>query len=135
MQDTVNIEIMQSYYMQYSVYAVPGINSCSGHGEIEREYFTLCSWVIVELRTRMREMRGDGGHHLGKLGLMRNLFASKITIPDLAGITPSPHGMNIKMGNSINNLATCTPYFSYPLVSSILFPFSSLISLSCSQLY
>jgi len=39
-----------------SVYAVLGVNSLSGHGEIEKEDSTLCSAVMVELWTRKRAM-------------------------------------------------------------------------------
>jgi len=42
--------------MLYSVYAVLGVNSRSCHGEIERDDFTLCSAMMVELWTRKREM-------------------------------------------------------------------------------
>jgi len=44
--------------MLYSVYAVLGVNSSSCHGEIERDDLTLCSAMMVELRTRKRDM-GD----------------------------------------------------------------------------
>jgi len=53
----------------YSVSAVLGVNSSSWHGGIERDDLTSCSCVMVELRTRMREMRGYGGNHHEKLGL------------------------------------------------------------------
>jgi hypothetical protein len=38
-------------------------------GEMERDDFTLCSQVMVELITRMREIRGDRGNHDEKLRL------------------------------------------------------------------
>jgi hypothetical protein len=40
----------------YSVYAVLSVNSCSWHGEIERDDLTLCSAMMVELWMRNREM-------------------------------------------------------------------------------
>jgi len=42
--------------MLYSVYAGLGVNSWSWHGEIERDDWTLCSAMMVELWTRKREM-------------------------------------------------------------------------------
>jgi len=35
-------------YMLYSVYAVLSVNSCSLHGEIERDDLTLCSAMMIE---------------------------------------------------------------------------------------
>jgi len=35
------------------------VNSWSWHGEIERDDLTLCSAMIVELWTRMSEMRDE----------------------------------------------------------------------------
>jgi len=55
--------------MQYSVYAVVSVNSWSWHEEIARDDLTLCSEVMVELRTRKREMRADGGNHHQAVGL------------------------------------------------------------------
>jgi len=51
------------------VYAVLGVNSCLWRGEIERDDLTSCSEVMVELSTRTREIRGDGGNHHEKPGL------------------------------------------------------------------
>ena len=74
---------------------------------------------MVELSTRKRENRGDGGNHQGKLGLERNSCASQFTIPDMAGMSPDPAGNNTDMRSSKWNQASCTPDFSGQLVSSI----------------
>jgi len=55
--------------MLYLVYAVLCVNSKLWHGEIERDDLTSSSYVMVELSTRKREIRGDGGNHHEKLGL------------------------------------------------------------------
>jgi len=47
-------------YVQYLVYAVLSVHSWSWHAEIVREYLTSGSQVIVQWRTRKREMRWDG---------------------------------------------------------------------------
>jgi len=75
-------------------------------------------------------MRGDGRNHHEELGLKRSLCASQFTFPDTAGTTPDPAGKNTDTRSSKPNQASRTPDFSYPLVSSILFPSSFLISLS-----
>jgi hypothetical protein len=49
--------------MQYSAYAVLGINRYSWHGKIERDDLTLYSQVMVELGKRKRKMRTDDGNH------------------------------------------------------------------------
>jgi len=49
--------------------AVLGVNSPSWPGEIEREDITPYSLVMVELSTRKREIRRDGGNHHGTPGL------------------------------------------------------------------
>jgi len=53
-----------TWYMLYLVYAVLGVNSWSLHGEIERDDSTSCSEVMVELRMRKIEMRGEGGRDI-----------------------------------------------------------------------
>jgi hypothetical protein len=70
------------------VYAVFGVNSSSLHGEIDRDDLTFCYEVMVELRTRKREMRGYEGNHHEKLGLKRISCVSQLTIPDTAGKSP-----------------------------------------------
>jgi len=101
---------------------------------MERVDFTSCSWVMVELRTRMREMRGDGGNHHEKLGLVRISCANQFTIADTAGTATDSAGNNTNARSSNLNQASHTPDFSYALVSTILFPTSSHISLSRPQL-
>ena len=49
---------------------------------------------MVELSTRKREIRGDGGNHNGKLGLERISFASQLISPDTARTSPNPAGNN-----------------------------------------
>jgi len=55
--------------------------------------------------------------------------ASQLTIPDMAGTSPDPARTNTDTRSSQPNQASHTPYFSYPLVSSISFSSSSPISL------
>jgi len=81
---------------------------------------------MVELRTRKREMRADGGNHYEKLGLERILCARQPTIPDTAGTCPDLVCNFTDMRSSQPNQAGCTPDFSYPLLSSTLFSTSSL---------
>jgi len=84
---------------------------------------------MVDLRTRMREMRGDGGNYHEKLGLKRISCASQLTIPDTAGTSPDPACNYTDTRSSQPNQASHTPDFSYPLVSSTSFSSSSPISL------
>jgi len=84
---------------------------------------------MVELRTRMREMRGDGGNSHEKLGLKKILCASQFAIPDTAGTNPDPACNHTDTRSCQPNQASLTPDFSYPLVSSTSFSSSSLISL------
>jgi len=56
---------------------------------------------MVELRTRKREMRGDGTNHHEKLGLKRILCASQFTIPDMAGMSS-----DLECKTPIQNLPT-----------------------------
>jgi len=67
---------------------------------------------MVELSTRKREIRGDGGNHHEKLGLERILCASQLTIPDTAGMSPDPAGNITDKGSSKPNQAGHTPDFS-----------------------
>jgi len=48
--------------------------------------------VIVELSTTKREIKGDGGNHLEKLGLENISWASQLTFLDMAGTIPDPLG-------------------------------------------
>jgi hypothetical protein len=75
-------------------------------------------------------MGRDGGYHHEKLGLKRIPCASQFTLPDTAAGTPHPAGKINDTRTSVLNQASSTPDFSYPLVSSVLFPSSSYISLS-----
>jgi len=84
---------------------------------------------MVDLRMRMREMRGDGGKHHEKLGLKRIWCASQLTIPDTAGTSRNPACNSTDTRSSQPNQASRTPTFSYPLVSSTSFSSSSPISL------
>jgi hypothetical protein len=83
---------------------------------------------MVELSTRKREIRGDGGNHHENLGLERISYASQLTIPDLAGMSPDPAGNITDMASSKHNQACRTPDFSSPLIFSISFSSSSPIS-------
>ena len=67
---------------------------------------------MVELSTRKREIRGDGGNHHEKLGLERNSCASQLTIPDTAGTSPDPAGNITDTGSSKPNQASRTADFS-----------------------
>jgi len=84
---------------------------------------------MVDLRTRPREMRGDGGNHHEKLGLKRISCASQFTIPDTAGTSPDPACNYTETRSSQPNQASWIPDFSYPFVSSTSFSSSSPISL------
>ena len=85
--------------------------------------------MTVELRMRKRVMRGDGGNDHQKLGLKRNLCVSQFTIHDPAGLSPDLVCNNTDSRSSQTKQANCTPEFSYPLVSSSSFSYSSPISL------
>ena len=67
---------------------------------------------MVELSTRKREIRGDGGNHHEKLGLKRISCASQLTIPDTAGTSPDPAVNNTNTRSSKPNQASRTPDFS-----------------------
>jgi len=84
---------------------------------------------MVELRTRKRDMRGDGGNHHEKLGLNRISCASQLTVPNTAGTSPDPSCNYTDMRSSQTNQASHTLDFSYPLVTSTSFSSSSPISL------
>jgi len=67
---------------------------------------------MLELSTRKREIRGDGGNHHEKMGLERISYASQLTIPDTAGTIPNPAGNITDTGSSKPNQASLTPDFS-----------------------
>ena len=72
--------------------------------------------------------------------LIRNRYFREIyvgvnvTNAEIAGTCLNLEGNNIDMKSYNCNQASCNPDFSYPLVSSISFSFSSPISLSHPQL-
>ena len=84
---------------------------------------------MVELRTRKREMRGDGGNRHKKLGLKRISSASEFSIRNRASTSADLACTHTDMRFSQPNLASHTPDFSYPLVSSTSLSSSSPISL------
>jgi len=82
---------------------------------------------MVELSTRKRGIRGDGGNHHEKLGLKRISCASQFTIPDMAGTSSDPAGNNTDTRFCKPNKASRTRDFSGPHISSISFSSSSLV--------
>jgi len=84
---------------------------------------------MVELRTRNRQMRGDGTNHHEKLEHKQMWCASRFTIPNTAGTSPDPACNNTNMRSSYPNQVSCTHDFSYPHISSSSFSSSSPISL------
>jgi len=88
---------------------------------------------MVELRTRKREMRGDGGNHHAKLGLKSISCASQFAIPNSAGRSPDSASNITDTRSAEHNEARCTPDFSYLLISSISFSSSSPITLCLSH--
>jgi len=84
---------------------------------------------MVELRTRKRDMGGDGGNHHQELGLKRISCARQFTIPDTAGTSPDRVCNDTDTRSPQPNQASGTPDFPYPLVSSTSFSSSSPISL------
>jgi hypothetical protein len=112
------------------VYTVISINSWSWHCEIDRDVLTVFAYVIVVLRTRKREMNGDGRNHHDKLGLRRVTFASQCSISGTAGMSSDPAGNSTNSRSSHPNQASCYLNFSYPLIfctsslSSFSIPFS-----------
>ena len=73
-------------------------------------------------------MRGDEGNRHQKLGLKRIICVSQFTIPDIARTIPDPAGKTTDTRSSKPNPACPTRDFSYPRVSFVSFPLSSLIS-------
>jgi len=110
-------------------------NSSSWCGVIERNNSTWFSEVMVELRTRMREMRGGGGNGDEKLRHKTISCVGQFTIPKREGKTPNLVSMNTIMRSSKHIQASLTCNLSYPLLSSKEFPFASPFCLSWPQLY
>jgi len=107
------------------LYSVFGVNSQSGHGEIQRDDLTSCSLVMAELRTGKKEMREDGSNDHEKLGLKRIFCARQFIIPNTAGMSPDPAWNNTDTRCLQSNQASRTRDYSYPLVSSTLSSSSS----------
>ena len=73
---------------------------------------------MVELNTRKREIRGDGGNHHEELGLKRISCVSEFTILNRAGTSPDLAGNNTKTRSSKPNQVSCNPDFSGPRLYS-----------------
>jgi len=84
---------------------------------------------MVQLRTRKREIRRDGGNHHEKMGHKTISCASQFTIPNTAGTSPDPACNNTNTRSHQPNQASRTTDFSYPLWSCTSFSFSSPMSL------
>jgi len=74
-------------------------------------------------------MRGDWGNHHQKMEYQSVSCVSQFTISDMADTSFNPAPNNINTRSSKPNHASCTPGFSYALVSSISFSSSSSIDL------
>jgi len=83
--------------------------------------------VIAELRTRQREIGGDGTKNQEKRGLKRKSCASQYTMRGMAGRSLDPACNSTNTRSSQPNGSSPNPDFSYPLVS-----FTSLSSSSPS---
>jgi len=92
--------------------------------------------VIVELRTRKREMRGDGGDHHDKQLLKRIFCAGQFTIPDTACTSSDPACKYIDTRSSQPNQAKLYPWFLISASILHIVPiFIPHLSLSYPQLY
>jgi hypothetical protein len=67
---------------------------------------------MIELGTRKREIRGDGGNDHDKLGLKRISCASQLTIRDAARPSVDPPRNKTDTRSSKPNQASPTPDFS-----------------------
>jgi len=67
---------------------------------------------MVELSTRKREIRGDGGNHHEYLGVRRVTYVSQFTIHDTAGMSPDPAGNTTITRSSKPNQASRTSHVS-----------------------
>ena len=61
---------------------------------------TLCSLVMVELRTRKREKRGDGGNQYEKQGLHMISYTSQFPFPTMIGRSPDLAGNESNLRSS-----------------------------------
>ena len=111
--------------MLNSVYAVLRVNPWSWHGEIERDDLTSYFYVMPQLRTRKKEMWGDGTNYHEKLRLQRISWESQFTIPDMAGMRHNMTCNNTNTRSSKPNQASRTADFASPLISSTSFSSSS----------
>jgi len=114
-----------TWSMLYSEYAVLAVNSWLWYGVIERDDLTWCSWVMVRLRKRERDMTGDCPNHHEKMGPKSKWSASQSPIPDTAGVSPNQVCSNTNTQSTAPNEAGHTPDLLYVLVSSTLFWSSS----------
>jgi len=119
-------------WMLHSVYAVFCVNSWSWHGEIERDDLTLCSAMIVGLRTRMREM-GMKMSTMCRIWEIRGTAGlSGLGRPRISVITRriGTRTCNIADGKLTDTQRSCKSQF--PMMIS---PVPSHLSLSCPQFY
>jgi len=118
-----------SIYAVLSVYCVRCMRYLVLTHDHWMERFREMTWFQV-LRWWLRkiEMRGDVGNIHEKLKLRTISCVSQYTIPNGAGSTSDQVGTTADTRASKFNHASCTPDFSYPLISSILFPSPSPIS-------
>jgi len=84
---------------------------------------------MAEWTTRRREMRRDGATHHDEQGLERISCASQFTITYTAGMSPDWACNDTDTRSSHPKIVSCTPVFSFPLLSSTSFSSSSPISL------
>ena len=93
---------------------------------------------MIQLSTRKRETRGDGGNHHEKLGLMRISCASQFTISNTAGTSPDLAGINTDPRSSkptrhvvplISQVRSYPPYRSHLHPPSLSFSSTTLPSL------
>jgi hypothetical protein len=83
---------------------------------------------MIELRTRYREMTGDGTTHHAKLGLNRNSCARKFTVPVTADKSSDLACYHRNMWPSQPSQSSNTPDFPYLLVSCTSVSSSSTVS-------
>jgi len=84
---------------------------------------------MVELRTRKREIRGDGGNDDKKQTLDKIARTSQFNIANTSDRRLDQECNTLDRRSSRPNGASCTPGFSYPYVFSASFTSSSTISL------
>ena len=80
-------------------------------------------------------MRYLGANRYETMGVKRNSCVSQLMFPDMASTSSDLAYLYTDKKHSLFNQACHTPDFSYPLISSILFPSSSPMFLSRAQLY